>query len=99
MTQSQLTQRIEAITGARPDALSALSGGCVGEVYRAAMPGGLDIVAKVGEGLKIEARMLTYLAEHSTLPVPNVIYSDDDLLLMEVLHQLLRLFLLLHEEF
>lgn len=90
MTQSQLTQRIEAITGTRPDALTSLSGGCIGEVYRATMPGsldsdGLDIVAKVGDGLKIEARMLTYLAEHSSLPVPCVIYSDDDLLLMEAL--------------
>lgn len=83
MKHSHLTARIEAITGARPDAVSALSGGCVGEVYRAAMPDGVDIVAKIGEGLAIEARMLRYLAEHSTLPVPNVIFSDDDLLLME----------------
>lgn len=83
---SAVADRIEAVTGQRPDRLSALSGGCVGDVYLAAMPKGPDLVAKVGDagsGLEREGRMLVYLAEHSDLPVPEVLHTDDHLLLMK----------------
>ena len=48
---------------------------------------GGTLVAKVADpaegGRAVEARMLRYLAEHSALPVPQVIYADDGLLLMD----------------
>lgn len=66
---------------------SPLSGGCVGEVYRVRLTDGEHVVAKVGSGasatLSIEGWMLTYLAERSDLPVPNVMHASDDLLVME----------------
>lgn len=88
MRQSRLADRIESLTGQRPDRISALSGGCVGDVYKAEMATGRDLVAKVGDGgtsngLALEGRMLVYLAEHTDLPVPQVISDDDELLLME----------------
>lgn len=84
-----ISARIQDITGQRPERLSALSGGCVGDVYRCTMPSGRDLVAKVGDaggGLDLEGFMLTYLADHSELPVPQVLYSDEQLLLMELLN-------------
>jgi len=83
----ELSTRINAITGERPDRVSALSGGCVGEVYRASLPSGRELVAKVGGsgGLALEGFMLIYLNTHTRLPVPKVISADDGLLLMEML--------------
>lgn len=52
------------------------------------MPDGRDLVAKVGDansGLEIEGRMLSYLAERTPLPVPDVVFADDTLLLMTLL--------------
>lgn len=86
MPQSRLADRIETITGQRPDRVSALSGGCVCDVYKIELPSGRDLVAKVGDGpssgLALEGRMLAYLAEHAPLPVPEVVFADDTLLLM-----------------
>jgi len=96
MDDDQLNARIEAIVGERPLRLSPLSGGCVGEVYHAAMPSGHDLVAKVGRagarigdgagtnGLALEGFMLDYLGAHSHLPVPKVHNADDNLLLMDM---------------
>jgi len=89
MGSDHLLGRIETIIGQRPDGLEALSGGCVGEVYGVSMPDGHDLVAKVGgsgatdTGLMLERRMLAYLGEHSDVPVPDVLFADNDLLLME----------------
>jgi len=80
-----LTDRIEEIFGDRPIRLSPLSGGCVGEVYRADMTDGSKMVVKTGaagSGLAIEGAMLVYLAKHSDLPVPEVFHAEDSLLLM-----------------
>lgn len=77
--------RIEAIIGDQPDRMTALSGGCVGDVFHACMPAGPDLVVKVGDGdsgLAREGFMLRYLSEHSQLPVPEVISAEDDLLVM-----------------
>lgn len=72
--------------GARPAAIEPLAGGCVGEVYRV-RGAGTDAVAKVDRGrrarLDVEGAMLAYLADHSALPVPRVILSRPDLLVME----------------
>jgi fructosamine-3-kinase len=85
----QLTQRIERILGVPVASLSPLSGGCVGEVYRAALADGGVIVIKVDSApspvLAREGWMLRYLAEHSALPAPEVIHSDPDLLIMSFL--------------
>lgn len=89
MDSNHLLGRIETIIGLRPDGLEALSGGCVGEVYGVSMPDGHDLVAKVGgsvpndTGLMLERRMLAYLGEHSDVPVPDVLFAENDLLLME----------------
>lgn len=81
-----LSTQIESALGQRPAALRALSGGCIGEVYRVDLAGGRAIVAKVADGLgaslDIEGQMLRYLAQHSRLPVPEVLHSSDTLLLM-----------------
>ena len=75
------------MTGQRLVAARPLAGGCIAEVLRIELGDGGALVAKVadpaGGGLAVEARMLRYLAEHSALPVPQVIYADDGLLLME----------------
>ena len=65
-----------------------LGGGCVGDVRRIEFADGRQWVAKLGPtqaGLAIEGFMLNYLAEKSSLPVPDVFLSDDDLLVMAYL--------------
>ncbi len=77
-----------AVTQAVRD-IAPLSGGCVGQVYRVRLADGRLLVAKVDERplsqLDTEAFMLTYLAEHSSLPVPEVIFAVPHLLLMSYL--------------
>lgn len=84
---SRLYTDIETALGIRPVSAHALSGGCVGEVYKVELADGDVIVAKVGGSpaarLDLEGWMLRYLAEHSRLPVPAVLYSSDSLLLMK----------------
>jgi fructosamine-3-kinase len=78
--------RIDAAIGRRPTRLSPLSGGCIAEIYRADFEGGERLVAKLAgrEGnLALEAYMLGYLREHSSLPVPAVIHAAPDLLIMD----------------
>ncbi|MEJ2747856.1 MAG: fructosamine kinase family protein, partial [Anaerolineae bacterium] len=69
--------------------ISPLSGGCVGQVYRVRLADGETLVAKVDESarpvLSTEGFMLRYLAEHSDLPVPEVIFDSDRLLLLSYL--------------
>lgn len=76
---------IEDVTHARPVRASAMSGGCIGDVYKVELSNNETVVAKVGDqgsGLKLEGFMLRHLAQHSDLPVPDVLYDDDTLLLM-----------------
>jgi fructosamine-3-kinase len=58
----------------------------IGDVYRVDLIDGRTVVAKVSEtaaaNLSLEGYMLRYLAEHSRLPVPQVLHSEDTLLLM-----------------
>lgn len=78
--------RIEAAIGRRPARLSPLSGGCIAEIYRADFADGERLVAKLAgtEGdLGLEAYMLGYLGEHSSLPVPAVVHGAPDLLIMD----------------
>ncbi len=83
--QSTLQQALgNEIVGTR-----ALSGGCVGEVYRVDLADGRVVVAKVDQGaspvLEREGWMLRYLAAHSSLPVPRVFFSSPTLLVMDFL--------------
>ncbi len=81
-----IADSIEAALGLRPDEVTPLSGGCVGEVYRVEA-GGRRLVVKVAQGpsaaLDVEGRMLAYLAKRSALPVPGVVHAEPTLLAME----------------
>lgn len=87
MKAENLRREIEDITGKKSERLSPLSGGSIGQVYRVDFSDRASLVAKVaseaGATLDIEGYMLGYLAEHSRLPVPTVIYSSPTLLLIE----------------
>jgi fructosamine-3-kinase len=78
---------IEEALGVTVTNTTPLSGGCIGEVYRADLSDGERVVAKVDGSadpkLDIEGFMLTFLAEHSALPVPTVLHSTPGLLIME----------------
>jgi len=79
-----LSSQIEKLMGESPSRLTRLHGGCVAEVHRADLDSG-RVVVKVGNGipgLALEGRMLKYLSENSTLPVPEVFHASDDLLIM-----------------
>jgi fructosamine-3-kinase len=79
-----LADAITRAAGARPERLSPLSGGCVGDVYKVVLADGRTLVAKVGDpgsGLALEGFMLDYL-DRAGLPVPKVVHADDRLLLM-----------------
>jgi fructosamine-3-kinase len=82
-----VAEGVEAHLGERMLSVRPLGGGCIGEVYRAELEEGTPLVAKVdreGEShLEREAYMLRYLREKSELPVPQVYYSSETLLLME----------------
>jgi fructosamine-3-kinase len=78
---------VEAALGERLLSARPMGGGCIGEVYRAELEDGSTVVAKVdraGEShLMREAYMLRYLREKTELPVPEVYFSSEELLLME----------------
>lgn len=84
-----IRQEIEIATNAHITDIAPLSGGCIGQVYRVVLNDGRILVAKADDGsrpkLDIEGFMLTYLAEHTQLPVPLVYLSTPRLLLMEFL--------------
>jgi fructosamine-3-kinase len=78
-------ERIEAAIGRRPARLSPLSGGCIAEIYRVDFEDGERLVAKLAGAdgdLALEAYMLGYLGAQSELPVPAVVHSAPDLLIM-----------------
>ncbi len=81
-----LDDQIEQALGQRPVRHKALSGGCIGSVYRVWLADGTSLVAKVADGsgatLDAEGYMLRYLRDHSALPVPEVLFSAPTLLLM-----------------
>jgi fructosamine-3-kinase len=84
-----LPAQIASALGSAPVELSPLSGGCVGEVYRVRLVNGEQVVAKVDRlaqaQLPLEAYMLRYLHERSRLPVPAVLHSSENLLIVEFL--------------
>lgn len=80
-----LHARVRAALGSDVAHEQELTGGCIADVRRLTLADGRDVVAKVGQGLALESSMLSYLTEHSRLPVPEVFFSAEDLLLMEYL--------------
>jgi fructosamine-3-kinase len=86
-TLSHLAETVLAVTGQRVIATRPLHGGSVARVLRLELGNGSVLAAKVSDsaegGLAVEARMLRYLAAHTTLPVPQVRYADDGLLVMD----------------
>ncbi|GAB4264223.1 MAG: fructosamine kinase family protein [Candidatus Promineifilaceae bacterium] len=85
MTTS-LTQTVSSLLGQPVTDVSPLSGGCIGQVYRVQLADGRPFVVKADDAsqpkLDIEGKMLQYLAEHSPLPVPQVIHNAPNLLIM-----------------
>ena len=86
MRQHQDT--ITKATGSTPVNFQPLGGGCVSDVRKVTLEGGRDIVAKSGDAgsnLGLEGFMLRTLADTGALPVPDVLYADDELLLLSLL--------------
>jgi len=79
----RLTQRLAEGLGTEVVRITALGGGCIGDVRHAILADGREIVAKQGRGLVLEARMLRYLKTHTTVPVPTVLWENDNLLVMD----------------
>jgi len=82
---AELQEIIAGLIGKPPSQLTPLSGGSIAEVYKVSFPNDAPLVAKLGDGLELEARMLTYLRDRTDLPVPDVIHGEDGLLLMSYL--------------
>jgi fructosamine-3-kinase len=84
-----LSERIKDVTGENVAGIEPLSGGCIGEVYRARLADGTSVVVKIDNSpqpkLGIEGYMLRYLAEKSQLPVPAVLHAEPGFLLMSFL--------------
>ncbi len=88
MNSANAKQKIEKITQRGVRELKPLSGGCVGDVYRVHMEDGADLVVKLGQmasGLALEGYCLGYLSTHGKLPVPDVLFASDEMLLMTYL--------------
>lgn len=83
---STLDERIERLTGSPPVGSAPLSGGCVGDVRHVRLANGESVVVKSGgrgDALAVEGWMLRTLRERANLPVPDVIYADDGVLIIE----------------
>lgn len=84
-----LKSEIEMALGLKTVEAAQLDGGCVSEVFKVQLDDGRTLVAKIDRrpepSLEVEAQMLRYLADHSPLPVPEIIYSRAGLLLMELI--------------
>ena len=84
-TRGDLAARIVTATGNRPTAMVSL-GLSRHPIYRAELEDGRMVIAKLarpGLGAEPEAHMLRYLAQHSSLPMPQVLFSDNSLIVME----------------
>lgn len=86
MAYSGVQQRIDDIFQREVRQMRPLAGGKISQVLRVDFERGDALVAKIGDGghdLRIEAFMLRYLRGQSTLPVPEVMHAEPDLILME----------------
>lgn len=80
--------QIENILDSRILNADSLCGGCVGQVLCVELADGRRVVAKIGQdsqgSLAIEGAMLDYLSQRSSLPVPQVIHTSPNLLIMQL---------------
>ena len=77
--------RLKSVLSRTPVKSEPLTGGCIANVFRVDFDDGEKVVvksSKTGTGLDLEAEMLQYLGSRSRLPVPEVIFCEDDLLIM-----------------
>lgn len=84
----EVRHAIAEATGAAVTNAAALTGGCIGDVWRIELADGRRMVAKAAGAdgtLDIEGYMLDYLARTRTVPVPGVIHAEPSLLVMEYL--------------
>ena len=80
-----ILDRVEEALGDRPVGNRPLIGGSIADVQLLTMASGDKLVAKVVKSnatLTVEAYMLRFLQQHSQLPVPEIVYGSDDLLLL-----------------
>ena len=88
MPQAQpkdILARLTSIPGMQPQAIQPLTGGMIAAVYKVTLQDGGAVVVKAGvEGsrLDLEGDMLRYLASVSELPLPSLLYSAPDLLIL-----------------
>jgi len=80
--------QLEKALGSAVIASRPMAGGDVADVSRLTLADGRQVVAKrpradQPDSTAIEAMMLTYLKEHSPLPVPEVLFQADGILVME----------------
>lgn len=79
-------QQIEKIIGQKIIRIQPLDGGMISQVARIDLDNRGPIVAKLGNGthdLTIEAYMLNCLRQRTRLPVPQALYAEASLLLIE----------------
>ncbi|VBB68746.1 Ribulosamine/erythrulosamine 3-kinase potentially involved in protein deglycation [invertebrate metagenome] len=82
---SDILHKIENTTGISVTQYTAIARSGISEVYGVHLADGSYLVAKVGplgSSLAVESYMLTYLRNRTRLPVPEVFYADERLLLM-----------------
>ena len=87
--QQDLKKIIANVTGFMPVQLRPMGGGCVADVREVIFENGKTIVAKIGDtgaNLELEGFMLEYLRRSAALPVPEILYATDDLLLMSMVN-------------
>lgn len=78
-----LVSRLSTVIDGRPTDIRELDGGEIGTVHRVEFDSRAPLVVKTSEtSLAVEATMLSHLADHG-LPVPDVFYAADDLLVLE----------------
>jgi fructosamine-3-kinase len=81
--ETPVRERVEDVLGERVVRLEELDGGMVGTVHRVDLESGETLVAKTGDTpLDVEARMLRYLARHTSFPVPTIEYADAEVLVL-----------------
>jgi fructosamine-3-kinase len=83
--RDRIDSALEHVTEARVVSARPLGGGCVADVSLVRLDDDTRLVAKCDSsgGLAIEAWMLGYLNDRSSLPVPAVLFESDDILLLE----------------
>lgn len=84
-----VNHRISEVLGGDVIDIKSVSGGSIATVYRVEIDGDQAVIAKVddskGSQFELEAYMLEFLAKKTRLPVPKVLYSDQYLLVQELL--------------